>query len=606
MEMIQKSQIIEYHELLTSPNGTVLELEGYDAFDVEGIDGVQTSVHITVPLLLNDSLVRELCGSIHMKVAASARLGSLCRPSINTTYTDGNTNSSDVLLGEYVFLELPELEVFPGNPSNLDMKERSRLTSRIHFRSGTLGPSLYKVYMPNNVTITPDAVNMYEEEPFLTATDFQLVGRGGLDDSSDAAIGVVEALYESNSRSSESDEILYNIPELILDLRDFENDVSQVSVQSDTGNNTAFAELDFLLEVESLDFVGAYEEEAMMVCYVLDTRTGFLLVRNTTLTVNRTRGSGRSLEPSLNFSIEFEEEFKATRTCGPKMQFLATIWHENASWSSAYDVSLVLYLPPQLHDVSVSRPRDFIKRNNRAAVTLDRQTVVLELLRVSFAHRPRIYINLTVDHDSPAFRAGRPFPVHADLVYNGWREVQDRGFMQSVVVTHGNAAVLGDVTSDELEPACKCSDDRTCARDVTAVCAGCTKQWKCIKTLADFGEPTALIDATNARIFYCSNTTRERYKGHGGNCFAEIRLGQNVTRRALSPILGTLVGLQTSTGHVFGISSNGLAYMTSRDFGVTWFSVSPGFVTSAMKRRDFIKAVVVDVNQLTAYLYRET
>ena len=103
-----------------------------------------------------------------VNLADSAQAGSLCRPAMHVSFDGSNVKRYDVIFGEYVFVEIPDLVVHSGEPLTLDVKERSKINSQIRYPSGPVGQSLLKVYMPNNVTISSEAaLNLYGRGKYM-------------------------------------------------------------------------------------------------------------------------------------------------------------------------------------------------------------------------------------------------------------------------------------------------------------------------------------------------------------------------------------------------------------------------------------------------------
>jgi len=87
---------------------------------------------------------------------------------MHVSFDGSSVKRYDVIFGEYVFVEIPDLVVLGGEPLTLDVKERSKINSQIRYPSGPVGQSLLKVYMPNNVTISSEAtLNLYGSGKYL-------------------------------------------------------------------------------------------------------------------------------------------------------------------------------------------------------------------------------------------------------------------------------------------------------------------------------------------------------------------------------------------------------------------------------------------------------
>ena len=65
------------------------------------------------------------------------------------------------MFADYVFVELPEVAISRIDPRRLDMKDNTTIESAVVLPSGPVGPSLLKVYMPNNKTEGDGSNNLY-------------------------------------------------------------------------------------------------------------------------------------------------------------------------------------------------------------------------------------------------------------------------------------------------------------------------------------------------------------------------------------------------------------------------------------------------------------
>jgi hypothetical protein len=125
----------------------------------------------------------------------------------------------------------------------------------------------------------------------LTITDFQFVGYSGLVDDFSRLSSETNPEYQSSSRTSEIDNVVLTIPRTEYNNTDFNSSI----------------ELDFLLKVQGLDFVGSTDGLKVKVVYVLGVGEHSLIIRHCTVTINRKLQVERS--PQLNFTLEFIETY---------------------------------------------------------------------------------------------------------------------------------------------------------------------------------------------------------------------------------------------------------------------------------------------------------
>jgi hypothetical protein len=126
---------------------------------------------------------------------------------------------------------------------------------------------------------------LIDGEPFLTLKDFQVVGYTGVMDETTALISKLTPVFLSNSRSSEIDQLLYSLPDL---------------EQTKTGNSSI--EVDFMTEVECLDFLNAQNGSEMRITYILDFSNQFFVVRKKSLYLNISSDTDNA--PKLDFTLD--------------------------------------------------------------------------------------------------------------------------------------------------------------------------------------------------------------------------------------------------------------------------------------------------------------
>lgn len=102
-------------------------------------------------------------------------------------------------------------------------------------------------------------------------------------DETIAIITKMTPVFLSNTRSSEIDQLLYSLPDL-----------------EPTANTST--EVDFMTEVECLDFLNAENGSEMRVTYILDFSNQFFVVRKKYLYLNISSKTDNA--PKLDFTLD--------------------------------------------------------------------------------------------------------------------------------------------------------------------------------------------------------------------------------------------------------------------------------------------------------------
>ncbi|XP_078677630.1 uncharacterized protein LOC144914054 isoform X1 [Branchiostoma floridae x Branchiostoma belcheri] len=111
------------------------------------------------------------------------------------------------------------------------------------------------------------------------------------------------------------------------------------------------------------------------------------------------------------------------------------------------------------------------------------------------------------------------------------------------------------------------------------------------QTVPEFRERSFLVDSQNNKVYFCNYARRRQ----GLNaCFAhdENNPSQHENWRVLSPMLGSLLGVNQAGSKLYGVSHCGRAYMVSEDDGRNWFSI-PREEWTKTRQTDYVRAMEV-------------
>ncbi|XP_053377895.1 uncharacterized protein LOC123528646 [Mercenaria mercenaria] len=578
LQVFDNSDLLETNFTWQTKDGRTIEKDGASVV-AEVIKESElhpvSEIDLQIPLIAGELELRRVTGKLDLHVTDSASLGSMLRPMMYISlFLEDRAFYQSNIFGDYVFMELPDVKVSVPEPRALDMKEKASIMLDVFLPTTPLKPSLLNVYMPKNLSHPYDADSLCFEEPYLTVTDFQFIGYSGLSIGSSGLNSETNPVYLSTSRSSEIDLTAYAVP-------GFDNNVTILNLS---------AELDFLLKVESSDFIGSHENMEMKVAHILEFGDHFFIIRNSTLVVNRSLNVERT--PKLNFTLDLIET--VTENKQTTAEFQLRIWHtQNASWSSAYNVSVLLYLPPFLHGLDMQRTRDVIKANTDVENIVNENCIKFTMQRVSFVHNVRLQFGLILDTAHKQYEQNKEFLVIAEAMYTGWRapdyirDMEGFSFTLNVTKEHEITPVCECIEGKFAQ--CKCSIVTSCEERIDNVsCVDCNYPWHCMRTLSGYGKKSVLKD-DNGLSYVCAATKRYRRSLDTVTCTKQYANG--IIKR-LPPVVGTILGREKDSGYLYGISQNGLAYIISMDGGITWYSIHPKFYGRAQHSPMFEKAIL--------------
>ncbi|XP_060551858.1 uncharacterized protein LOC132713327 [Ruditapes philippinarum] len=139
-----------------TPDGLAVETDGLN-LAVEVIK--ESALHPVPELDIQFSTsygslnLQSMAGQIELHVADTAALGCLLRPIMYIFFfSEAALVHQTIILGEYVFMELPGVKISLPEPDYLDMKERSTIISSVRLPTIPLEASSLSVYMPRNIS----------------------------------------------------------------------------------------------------------------------------------------------------------------------------------------------------------------------------------------------------------------------------------------------------------------------------------------------------------------------------------------------------------------------------------------------------------------------
>ncbi|XP_060551860.1 uncharacterized protein LOC132713328 isoform X2 [Ruditapes philippinarum] len=222
------------------------------------------------------------------------------------------------------------------------------------------------------------------------------------------------------------------------------------------------------------------------------------------------------------------------------------------------------------------KTKDVIKTNTVVENILHENCIEMTIPRVSFAQNIQLQFSLTLDVPNKQYKAGEEFLIIAEIIYTGWRNKNIsqyiEGFPGYLNISKGKEWKRLCGCIDGKYTQCRCTTENKCNGIIDNItCVDCNYPWLCVKTLPGYGMRSMLKD-DNGDLFICA--TARRYTKPSDRVHCYHRKGNDTIERIQSSV-SIILGRDEVTGSLYGISQNGLAYMTSMDDGIKWYSIHP-------------------------------
>ncbi|GFO21731.1 hypothetical protein PoB_004823600 [Plakobranchus ocellatus] len=252
------------------------------------------------------------------------------------------------------------------------------------------------------------------------------------------------------------------------------------------------------------------------------------------------------------------------------------IWHNvTSSTATAYNVTFNLYLPAYLQMTanSFTKPKD-----NNISVNQEGTVITAEIARLTFSDPFFLYLTLSADLSDVQVKKASKRTIVYEVVYN------DRWANRTEITTNlaYNSLSMNALCSKRLtwttSTDCTCGHDSSrvdcgccvggacqCGEPRPHACAPCDQMWRCVQYKKGFEEVTYL-KSPNIR---CDSYYLRRGRATETSCHKQLH-GNPSGYLALSPVVGVVTAMDSSSGHLYGIANNGRSYVISKDSGESW------------------------------------
>lgn len=106
--------------------------------------------------------VDKMRPNLFCSLSENASLGTILTPFIFIRcYHSDETLFESYIIGDYVIMLTPVLSLSAPSPWTVDMKEESDISVGISYPAGPVAPSVVAIYMPNSVSRTDPAIDIY-------------------------------------------------------------------------------------------------------------------------------------------------------------------------------------------------------------------------------------------------------------------------------------------------------------------------------------------------------------------------------------------------------------------------------------------------------------
>ncbi|XP_064606032.1 uncharacterized protein LOC135470913 [Liolophura sinensis] len=268
-----------------------------------------------------------------------------------------------------------------------------------------------------------------------------------------------------------------------------------------------------------------------------------------------------------------------------------TFGHEDFSTDHAYDVTLMVYMMPLMKSVTLVGSHllgehGSVQNTGRFIVTIGR--VLLDT-------NPSVRLNISFDATDYRFGKSDTFIVITELFYYGGyvNSTEQASELQHIIfqmnidsakqLTFTDGATCA-CAFDPFRSDCGCCRPGGCQCGVVnpAKCSDCQKPWRCQPYITGFAQESH-VDGE----YVCRAYQLYRPMQSGVSCYREKPAGIWTN---LNPAVGIIVGKDSLTGTLYGISNNGKGIVKSEDEGRTWASISTVIWEKATSEPNYVNA----------------
>ncbi|KAK6175186.1 hypothetical protein SNE40_013701 [Patella caerulea] len=513
-------------------------------------------------------------GNFTAVVSDTAGPGSLVRGIIDLKFSIDNDSYSDQLVSDYVYT-LP-LRIWPV-PHNGSLTLQAPLLNEVYmtFTEGTVTPK---------VTVTTPFDNS-SKEVTITMQRISANATHGISDSDIDSLTSSYSYFRSTPETyqndigilqlptvSRTDQDVYNESEIVVKVRgrleDF-TDISSVS-KLDVGLGVMFGKTMIWVSKTVADIgVGVQPGERRPVL---------------------------SLDMYQVCVIPNQERFDVTVSIVGR--------HTSASTATAYNVTLFLYAMDSMTHVSYALS---LAKGYRSKWNTSGNVRTYEVERITFSTPMHTSVVEQIDMSTVAMQQAEDFVVMAEIGYTDrwvndvefWSGLQyvkldlPRRCAQKLRWTHStNCSCI----HNPILTNCGCCDAGACQcgeRNPTT-CLPCDILTLCEPTIAGFVDYYSNLDDSEESTIVCDAFHKYRPGRKETSCYRQFNNEQ--PDQALSASVAVVLGVDTLTRILYGISNHGLAYVRSADGGLTWISISPKLYSNMASTGHFKLSSLVNIN----------
>ncbi|CAG5116894.1 unnamed protein product [Candidula unifasciata] len=278
--------------------------------------------------------------------------------------------------------------------------------------------------------------------------------------------------------------------------------------------------------------------------------------------------------------------------------------HSVNSTGTAYNVTVNVYLPAYM----AMRKNDFtVPLENTITVRQESTIIVTEIGRLTFSDPFTLEVTLDVDLSSQQILAAGSRVVTAEAIWGDrWGNLTDL-LSDAVYLSVNVSKTCSKRLSWTSSRKCPCPHDASlsncgccvagacpCGTARPRACAPCQEMWRCVPYKTGFEELLYLPKSAVTDQIRCDAFHMRRGSATGVSCH-KILSSSPPMYLELSPRVAVVTGVDPSTGFLYGISNNGLAYMVSEDRGTSWTSIMDNVYANVTSNPAFIPANVTQV-----------
>ncbi|XP_071175837.1 uncharacterized protein [Mytilus edulis] len=518
-----------------------------------------------ITLKNNKVPLKSAFGTFVMKVDDIINIRSVLevRPSTGTT---------SMIYSETIPVFVPSFNVTHTSPEKIRMRKQTSFNADITLPLFGVNNAYAKLYMPYN-----------DNEAKITIADFAVSGISGV------GIGATDILNSrlnsgitkfSRSMTSEEDTATITFP--TLNITDAANDVIMLTL---------------LCQGILQNFMGYSDGQNMEMDIGFKLNEDFIWIGSTNVSID---DDTDAMDQRPILVTELTEIHRSIHHGTINCKMKLSIIHDDKSLGTAYNITVILYLPNTVSFVSSTRHVHYYDVVKRAHQFEEDQTVRFELPRISFPHSSRIIFNVTMDTKTALYLNSDNTGITYEVLYSGWRT--DGVFSVSLQYFEMMIDNIKDENTD-LITGMKCScpgdnDDKTCAccsknacqcgQQNPYNCVPCDSLDRCAETIKGYYQLSTLQDM-NGTTYHCDDRTKLRPPRVFASCMARFSSG---TEKVLSPLVSVLLGLDYDNTILYGLSNNGQGYVFSSDLGTSWMSCSRAVYISALYNENFLNATL--------------